>query len=348
MNPLLAFAASLVASLGLLPTDPKNDEVPLGETRVYRVAQTVVLDQIPQGAKQVRWWISIPDNERHQEVLDFSSIDVPGTWRIERDAVRGNRFLYVEVQDPKADKLQAVVEFSIRRLPVLYDVDPAKVGQITKLHRQLYAEEVAKDAPHMKVTPQIVRMADEVCGSDTNPATQAAKLLQHVANSADHYSLDASKPKRGIGDAEDCMTNEGGCCTDLHSMFIALSRARGIPARLQMGYRLNPKREGESYDPGYRCWVEYFLPNFGWMPADIVEADAAEGLGPRRWFTGLTEWRLWLNEGREFSLRPNQEGGPVNTMIIGHAEIDGRVARVLPEGELPAQLSRTVRYSQVR
>lgn len=348
MHALLALATSLVPSLGLLPTDPRNDELPLGEIRTYRVAQTAVLDQIPQGAKEVRWWISIPDNERHQEVLDFSAIEVPGTWRIERDAERGNRFLYVEVRDPKADKLEAKVEFTLRRRPVLYDVDPTQVGPITALHRRLYAAEVAKDAPHMKVTPQIVRIADEVCGSDTNPATQAMKLLRYVADSADHYSKDASKPKCGIGDAEDCMTNGGGCCTDLHSLFIALARARGIPTRLQMGYRLNPKREGESYDPGYRCWVEYFLPGQGWIPCDIVEADATDGLGPKRWFTGLTEWRLWLNEGREFRLRPAQSAPPVNTMIIGHAEIDGRVARVLPEGELAPQLHRSVRFTQVR
>ena len=336
----LGLVAAFGASIGEAPA--------LGETRVYRVEQLAVLDAIPTDANQVRWWVSIPDNERFQEILDFSVVDAPGTWRIERDAVRGNRFLYIEAPAPKDGKLEAKVEFTLRRRPVLVDVDPAKVGPITALHRRMYAEEVRTDAPHMTVTADIARMADEVCGAEKNPALQARKLLQHVADLADHYSKDPSKPNCGIGDADDCLTNAGGCCTDLHSLFIALARASGIPSRLQMGYRLNPKNAGKSYDPGYRCWVEYFLPGYGWVSADIVEADAEGGLGPDRWFTGLTEWRLWLNEGRQFELRPSQAAPPVNTMIIGHAEIDGRPARVLPEGDNPAQMSRTIRFEEVR
>jgi len=321
---------------------------PLGETRVYSIQQTATLSDIPTGAKSVRFWVSIPDNERHQEVLDFSVIQAPGTWRVERDADRGNRFLYVEVDSPKADSLAVVVDFKVRREPVLYAIDPAKVGPISDVHRRMYAEEVRLDAPHMEATPEIVAMANEVCGNDSNSATQAKKLLQHVADKADHYSKDPTKPNCGIGDAAVCIEKGGGCCTDLHSLFIAMARARGIPTRLQMGYRVNPKNEDKAYDPGYRCWVEYFVPNYGWIPSDIVEADAVDGMGPARWFTGLTERRVWLNEGREFNLRPKQAAGPVNTMIIGHAEIDGVPARVLPDGDKKAQLTRTIRFTEVR
>lgn len=344
-----AFALLLALPfLSARPDGAPKDGVPLGETRVYRVQQTAKLDQVPEGAKLVRWWISIPDNERHQDVLDVSIVNAPGTWRIERDADRGNRFLYLEVPSPKSTTLEATVEFTVRREPVLVSIDPAKVTPITDLHRQMYAEYVRTDAPHMVVDAGIREMAQRVCGDDTNPATQAAKLLQHVADVADHYSKDPTKPNCGIGDAAVCLEKGGGCCTDLHSLFIALARARGIPSRLQMGYRINPKNEDKVYDPGYRCWVEYFVPNYGFIPADVVEADAKDGMGPARWFTGLTERRVWLNEGREFELRPKAATPRVNTMIIGHAEIDGVVARVLPDGDLKAQLSRTIRFVEVR
>lgn len=329
-------------------TAERADTIPRGETRTYRVQQTVKLSDIPEGTKSVCWWISIPDNERHQDVLDFSVVTAPGKWRVERDADRGNRFLYVEVDAPKPPAIEAVIEFTLRRDPVLAELDASKVTPITDLHRRMYAEEVRLDAPHMEVTAEIAEMAKTVCGDEANPATQARMLLQHVAGVADHYSKDPTKPNCGIGDSAVCIEMGGGCCTDLHSLFIALARARGIPSRMQMGYRIDPKNEGKVYDPGYRCWVEYFVPSYGWISADIVEADAVDGLGPARWFTGLTEWRLWLNEGREFQLRPAQAGPRVNTMIIGHAEIDGQAARVLPEGELQAQLSRTIRFVEVR
>ena len=199
----------------------------------------------------------------------------------------------------------------------------------------------------MEVSPAIAAMAKQVCGIETNLAKQANLLLNAVADYADHYSKDASKPKCSVGDAGDCMANAGGCCTDLHSMFIALARARGIPSRLQMGYRLREPNEGKEVDPGYRCWAEYYVPGYGWVASDLVEADAVEGDARQAWLTGLTERRLWLNQGREFILTPKQAGPRVNTMVIGYAEIDGKAVRVLPEGELAAQLSRKVHFVEV-
>lgn len=339
----------LLIPLFLATSFPALADVSMGETRVYRVRQTAKLDQIPEGAKSIRWWVAIPEDERFQDVLDLTVVSAPGPWRLEREPARGNRFLYIEANDPKAAAVEAVVEFTLRRQPVLVDVKPESVGPITEVHRRIYAEDLDKNAPHMKVTAEIAAMAAEACGPETNPAVQARKLLDLVAAKADHYSKDASKPKCGIGDSQDCLTNGGGCCTDLHSLFIALARAREIPARLQMGYRVLEKNEGKEVDPGYRCWVEYFLPGYGWVPADVVEADAADGQGPARWFTGLTERRLWLNSGREFVLNPKQSGvDRVNTMIIGHAEIDGKPARVLPEGALAAQLTRKVHFTEIK
>lgn len=349
-EPNLKLASVVFASL-VLGATLQAETTHRTVTRTYRVEQSATLSGIPIGAKTVRFWISIPDNERYQEVLDFQVVSTPGQWSVVREPDRGNRFMLVETRNPGATSLTATVEFTLRRRSVFTSLDPTQAGPMTESHRILYAEELRQDAPHMKATPRIVKMANAACGSETNIVRQASLLLGAVADYADHYSKDPNKPKCGIGDADDCMTNAGGCCTDLHSMFIALARVRGIPARLQMGYRLREVNEGKLVDPGYRCWAEYFVPNFGWVSADIVEADAADGLGRTRWFSGLTERRLWLNEGREFNLpgRAVTEHR-VNTMIIGYAEIDGKEARVLPDEalKLPAQLSRLVRYTEIK
>jgi hypothetical protein len=201
----------------------------------------------------------------------------------------------------------------------------------------------------MEVSDKIRKMADEVCGGETNLAAQASMLMDHVAKIADHYSYskDPNMPNCGIGDAATCLAQGGGCCTDLHSLFIALARARGIPARLSMGYRLQEKNIDKLVDPGYRCWVEYFIPNYGWLSADIVEADTPNGLGPVRWSTGLTARRVWLNQGREFKLADDLKVGRVNHMSIAYAEIDGVPARLLPEGDLKPQITRKVQFSEL-
>ncbi len=345
MKPTSILLASAALAGGLFAADP----VP-AKTVTYRVEQNATLSDIPAGAKHVKFWVAIPDNERYQDVLDFEAVSVPGKWSVVREPDRGNRFMLVEVDNPGAPTLTAKVAFTVRRSSVFTEIDPAQVGPITDSLRTLYAEELRRDAPHMRVTPAIQKMADEVCGGETNVAKQAALLLGKVDDYANHYSLDPTKPKCGIGDAGDCMTNAGGCCTDMHSMFIALARARGIPTRLEMGYRVREANAGKEVDPGYRCWVEYFVPNYGWISADVVEADDPKGLGRTRWYTGLTERRIWLNEGREFNLAGRAVADKrVNTMIIGYAEIDGVEARVLPDDALAlkAQLSRTVKYTEV-
>ncbi|MCR6654247.1 MAG: transglutaminase domain-containing protein [Opitutus sp.] len=348
MHPsrLLSLSALLIAPLAFTTVRAAATE---DVTRTYRVQQAVSLTDIPADAKNVKWWVAIPQDDRFQRVLDLAVVSSPGKWSIVREPDHGNRFMLIEVENPGATSLTSTIEFTLRRESVFVEIDADKVGPITDTHRGLFVDELRQDAPHMRVSKRIAKLAEETCGNESNVYRQATLLLNAVADYADHYSKDPTKPHCGVGDAEDCMTNAGGCCTDLHSMFIALARARGIPARLQMGYRLREPNEGKEVDPGYRCWAEYFVPNYGWVPADIVEADDPKGLGRTRWFTGLTERRLWLNEGREFDLAGRAiTEKRVNTMVIGYAEIDGEEARVLPEGDLEAQLWRKVLYTEVR
>lgn len=55
--------------------------------------------KIPDGARRVRVWMALPqDNEPAQQVRDLR-IDAPYPYRIERDS-EGSRVLYLEAQDP--------------------------------------------------------------------------------------------------------------------------------------------------------------------------------------------------------------------------------------------------------
>jgi len=249
-EPAAAQAAAPGAAAPAAAAAPKSSPE---ATRTYKVEQKVTLNDIPAGTKLVRWWIAIPDDDRNQDLLDLAVTSAPGKWSIQREGGNGGRFLYVEVPAPAAAALDATVVFTVRRRPVSVAVDPAKVGPITDQLLPLFAAELRRDAPHMEVTLAIQKLADTACGGEKNLALQARKLLDYVADSADHYSKDPSKPNCGVGDAAICVEKGGGCCTDLHSLFIALARARGIPARLQMGYRMQEKNLGKVVDPGYRC-----------------------------------------------------------------------------------------------
>src|SRR6478736_5931433 len=122
-SALLAFAA--LAS-GVFAADP----VPT-KTVTYRVEQNATLSDIPAGAKHVKFWVSIPDNERYQDVLDFEAVAVPGKWSVVRDPDRGKRFMLGEVDNPGAATLTAKIEFTVRRQSVFTAIDPAQAGPVT-------------------------------------------------------------------------------------------------------------------------------------------------------------------------------------------------------------------------
>ena len=143
-----------------------------------------------------------------------------------------------------------------------------------------------------------------------------------VANT-DHYSKKGAPKSSGKGSAEYCLDNKGGGCTDQHALFIALCRARGIPTRLHFGSNLRPQNAGKDVDPGYRCWVQYFVPNYGWVPTDLSAADTNPGK-ESFFYSGLDERRIRFAEGRDLELNPRQTGERVNLLIVAYVEVDGR------------------------
>lgn len=316
------------------------------ETRTVNLTQTVTLNDIPAGAKNVRLWVPIPTDNNWQRVLDCQVVSAPGTWRIAHQQEGRGDFVYVELQNPNAATAEVVVRCVVERKGVHFPLETNVAA--SKLQPVLFEEALDQQSPLMEADDRIQTLADQACGNERDPSKQAMLLMRAVADMADHYSKDASKPKCGRGAAGDCLEQGGGCCTDLHSLFIAMARARELPARIQYGYRLLDAKAGQTFDPGYRCWTEYFVPGAGWVPTDIVAADNADAANPVRW-ASLSATRVWLWEGRSFELTPKAKAGPIHTMLCGWAEIDGKPVDVLPASDGTAsKLGRTVRFDVIK
>src|SRR5438094_10641147 len=92
--------------------------------RTYRLRQNVTLSDIPSGAKTVKWWISIPDDDRDQDVLDFFVTEAPGPWHVVTEPEHGNRFMVVEVTAPSTKSLVTTVEVTLRRRSIFGALGP--------------------------------------------------------------------------------------------------------------------------------------------------------------------------------------------------------------------------------
>lgn len=342
--------SSLLATLpcafpGLCPVGG-SDSSPaptIAETRIYRIRQTVAVHDVPPAAREVRLWVPVPADGAWQRVLDRRVVEAPGTWALEPQPVSDAEMVVVRAK--AQGTVQVVVETTVLRQSPVFDLDAAGPSEI---QAALFDEELRKDAPLMGADAKIFELATKACANETDPRRKVVKLLDAVADVADHYSKDPSKPNCGRGAAEDCLQNGGGCCTDLHSLFIAAARAQGIPARIQFGYRLKAEKEDTEYDPSYRCWVEFYLPSAGWVPTDLVVADADEPAVRKSRYGTLDARRVWLWQGRGLELVPPQSGAPIETMLVGWAEIDGVAVEVLPaEDGTPSQLRRTIRFQDL-
>lgn len=347
----MLIATALVALLPLHAPTADPVFAPALETKTFRVTQTVELVDVPKGTDEARLWVPVPGDGPWQRVLDRRIVEAPKGWALVRQPGARGDLVHVSVGEPGTNlgpNLRVVVETLVERRGPTFALDAIPVDVGSANDASLFGDALRTDAPLMTADSAMRALATERCGDAKGTTAKVRCLLELVADAADHYSKDATKPHCGRGAAEDCMASGGGCCTDLHSLFIALARAEGIPARIQFGYRLNPARAGETYDPSYRCWVEYWLPSAGWVPTDIVVADSGSESDRQRHWGRLDANRVWLWEGRGFDLEPKQSAPPIQTMICGWAELDGVAVDPLPAADgAPSSLRRTIRFEEV-
>jgi hypothetical protein len=315
----------------------------VAETRTYTILQTVTLRDVPASAKKVRLWVPVPADGAWQHVLDRKVVRAPAGWTLTKQPASDAEMIVAE--SAGGGTVEVVVETTVARQAPAFDLSKPGAGE---LQPALFTDELRTNDPFMAVDEKVTALATKACADQKDPRAKVVSLLNAVADTADHYSKDPTKPKCGVGAAADCLANGGGCCTDLHSLFIAAARSQGIPARIQFGYRLNPAKEDTDYDPSYRCWIEYYLPEAGWVPTDLVVADAGEATARTASYGTLDARRVWLWQGRGLELVPRQAGAPIQTMLCGWAEIDGVAVDVLPAADgTPSKLTRTVRFKDL-
>lgn len=289
----------------------------------FTVRQSFEVADLPAYARQVRGWFWMPEDRPEQKVLEFRVLDAPDSLRMTRDPRYGRSWLYAEAPARTDRPLRVVTEFKVHRRKVSGLADPSRAQPLTEAHRRAFALELRKDEKLMEVTPKIQELADSLVGKETNPVLQARRFFEFVIEKSDHYSKFGSTPQGlCLGSADECLAGKGDCCTDQHALFIALCRARGIPCRLMYGSRLRPDNAGKDFDPGYRCWPNFFAPGIGWVPLDVSSGDTG-GDRALEWFGGLDENRLEWAEGRDFDLEPRSNVRP-DLVIRGWVEVDGK------------------------
>ena len=305
-------ASLLVVSTLATVTVTAEDQKPEAKSRRFEFSYAAEIKDVPEG-ETVRVWIPIPPATADQTV-ELINADFPAEASKNRETKFGNQMYYFETQS----KLGKPIKFAIT-----YLVDRKTVLGLTERRANAAAdftdEELRVFLREDRKVPITGRPLELIKGFSF-PETRVgeARLLYNAVE--EYMTYDKSKPGYGEGDVLWACDSRTGNCTDFHSLFISLSRSRGIPTKFQIGFPL-PDERGSGKIQGYHCWAQFYDKQLGWVPVDISEADKHPGL-KEFYFGNLTENRVEFTTGRDIDLVPQQDGESLNYFVYPYVEVN--------------------------
>ncbi|MBI4644655.1 MAG: transglutaminase domain-containing protein [Deltaproteobacteria bacterium] len=277
--------------------------------------------------EEVRLWIPYPVSDQDQLI---SEVKVTGDFRasaVYTDPGHGNPILFAS-WDKGAKSRKLTLSFHAQRQEVLRRNFPTKETCWDPADYQAYLK-ATKLGP---IDGEVKKLANTITKGQNTVQAKAKAIYDWICQ-----NMYRDPDTRGCGTGDVCalLKKPGGKCTDISSVYVALARAAGVPAREIFGLRLGKKPE-EDITQYQHCWAEFYLPGYGWVPvdpADVRKAMLVEKLQPKDpktrayeeyFWGGIDQYRIKLAEGRDLILNPPQSGEALNTFGYPFAQVGTR------------------------
>lgn len=319
--------------------------------------------KVPDGAQRVRIWLTRPQPDVVMAGIENERIDAP-VGAAEATDDHGNRYLYFELTKPAPGPFTVVHTFRSVGREHRVSVDPAKTRGHTAAEREALRADLQANV-HVPIDDRFRQLSSQIVGGERNPTRASRRIYDWVLENIDYWVKDpANKKASPVGSADYCYSSKTGNCTDFHSLYLALSRAAGIPTRITYGSMFKTPLDGKDADQSYHCWILYHAPEVGWIPLDVALADiyhddfglnevnrpkveltTADGYerpDPARvdyYFGNIEERRVVWSTGRDLRLQHQEAAEPVNCMAKAYVEIDGKPS---------ADYTRKLTYTQAK
>jgi transglutaminase-like putative cysteine protease len=282
-------------------------------SRTFDAAYTATITNIPADAGVLNVWIPLPTNRAAQEISGLK-VDSPYDWKRLREGEFGDEYIFAKVAAPQTGELVVRVNFRGTRHAIASERVASVTPTKSELNRALRADRM------VTLSPRIKKLADEITAGKKTTTEQAQAIYQYVMTT---MKYDKTIPGWGNGDTERACDIRAGNCTDFHSLFMSLARAKSIPTRFVIGFPL-PKTPGGKI-PGYHCWAEFYVAGKGWVPVDASDASKSSDATVRAFLFGnLGADRVEFTMGRDLALNP-ATSEPLNFFIYPRAEANGKV-----------------------
>jgi len=296
------------------------------ETQSGTITLVVDLSSHEKG-RVARLWIPYPVSDRNQLISDIKIEGDYSNFGIYTDVTYGTPILYAEW--PK----NAIS----RKLKFSFKVDRKEIKRETISLREP-AWNPADYSEYLKATSlgptdgAVKKLADSIIKGKKTVLEKAKAIYDWTYK---NMHRNPATLGCGKGNVTLLLKKHSGKCTDISSVFIALCKAAGVPAREVFGLRLGKKPQ-QDVTTWQHCWAEFFLPGYGWFsvdPADVCKMMLIENLHLTdnktkfysNYFWGnIDPYRVVIAHGRDLVLNPPQHGPPLNTFGYPYAEVGGR------------------------
>lgn len=247
-------------------------------TSGWRSFELTTSIQIPESAAHAQVWIPVPyavDTPYQRRVKTHWTISHGGTARTVTDPSGQIQMLaahWPQAGAPRSLTVTSHVETRNWRVDLTRPASgTGHFEDAASLHRYLQPTKLLPTDGIVKHTAdQITRNQRSVMGK--------AKAIYHwvVLNTC----RTASTPGCGTGDVNYMLTANdlNGKCADINSLFVALARAAGIPARDAYGLRVADSQFGYrslgksgNVTTAQHCRAEFYDEHYGWVPVDPAD-----------------------------------------------------------------------------
>jgi transglutaminase-like putative cysteine protease len=271
-------------------------------------------------------WIPYPVSDLDQSIED---VKIDGNFTrsgIYREKETGNLALYAEWTEPEKERF------------ITFSFNASAIERVKKDFPGKESSDIPVEVlPYLKSNRFIP--TDGIVREVALKATKGKKSIKEKSRAVYDWVVENTRRDPdvigcGTGDVERAIAKKGGKCADISSVFVAVARAAGVPAREVFGLRLGKKAD-DDITGGHHCWAEFYLPSYGWVPVDPADVrklmlvknlnlDQAKDFR-EYYFGAVDEFRIALGRGgRGYYLNPRQNDGPLNYFMYPYAEVDGK------------------------
>ena len=286
------------------------------EHRHFTFHYGFTVKNVPAG-ERVRVWIPAAHSDDFQEVKVVSA---NGDLKLKktRESRFGNEMYYAESSKASAPELHFEVVYDVvRHERLTLGVSRPRLAEVQLKDRD--RKEYLQPDKLVPVTGLPADLAVKVTEGKTTPLDKARAIYDYVFTT---MRYDKTGTGWGHGDVLYACDAKKGNCTDFHSLFIAMARSQGIPARFEIGFP-SAARQAFLRDRRLSLLVR-FLRAAARMGSGRhlrgMEASGKAGLLLRR----ARREPGAIHHGARSASEPAQDGPPLNYFVYPYVEVAGK------------------------